>query len=76
MFMGTFYSSFVAIFPGNLEICISSLISGQGIALVECTLETKPLEVKADYAVSLKVEPVEVIYDSVSYTWKCVRHLL
>jgi len=33
--------------------------------LVECTLETKPLERNADYAVSLKVEPVEVIYDSV-----------
>lgn len=33
---------------------------------MECTLETKPLERNADYAVSLKVEPVEVIYDSVS----------
>ena len=34
--------------------------------MVECTLETKPLERNADYAVSLQVEPVEVIYDSVS----------
>ena len=47
-------------------LLISSRILGQGTALVECTLETKPLERNADYAVSLKVEPVEVIYDSVS----------
>ena len=39
---------------------------GQGTALVQCTLETKPLELEADYAISLKVEPVEVVYDSVS----------
>lgn len=45
---------------------IFSWILGQGTALVECTLETKPLEQNADYAVSLKVEPVEVIFDSVS----------
>ena len=37
-----------------------------GIPLVECTLETKPLHVSADYAVTLKVEPIEATYDSVS----------
>lgn len=38
---------------------------GHGTALVQCTLETKPLELKADYAVSLKVEPVQAVYDAV-----------
>ena len=33
---------------------------------MECTLETKPLHVSADYAVTLKVEPIEATYDSVS----------
>lgn len=33
---------------------------------MQFTFETKPLKLKADYAVSLKVEPVEATYDSVS----------
>ena len=33
---------------------------------MQCTFETKPLKLKADYAVTLKVEPIEAIYDSVS----------
>ncbi|XP_022781348.1 vacuolar protein sorting-associated protein 13A-like [Stylophora pistillata] len=41
-----------------------STLNRQETALVQCTLETKPLEVKADYAASLKVEPVEAIYDA------------
>ena len=66
-----FTASLAAIFPGNCEIFIFSWILGQGTALVECTLETKPLERNTDYAVSLKVEPVEMIYDSVSYMEIC-----
>ena len=66
-----FTTSLVAIFLGNCEIFISSSILGHGVALLECTLETKPLERNADYAVSLKVEPVEMIYDSVSYIEMC-----
>lgn len=38
----------------------------QGTPLVDCAFETKPLTVKADYAVTLKVEPIEATYDSVS----------
>ena len=34
--------------------------------MVQFTFETKPLKLRADYAVSLKVEPVEATYDSVS----------
>ena len=33
---------------------------------MQFTFETKPLKLKADYAVGLKVEPVEATYDSVS----------
>ena len=38
----------------------------QGTPLVDCTFETKPLKVRADYALTLKVEPIEATYDSVS----------
>ena len=50
------------------------MILEPGTPLVQCTLETKPLKVKADYAVSLRVEPVEATYDSVSIikSWKMV----
>lgn len=50
----------------NKQCLVSSKnsLNRRGTALVECTLETKPLERNADYAVSLKVEPVEMIYDS------------
>ena len=34
---------------------------------MDCVLETKPLQLSADYAVKLKVEPIEVHYDSVSH---------
>ena len=62
-------------FSGKYALCFKwatvhilfGLNLGQGIALVQCTLETKPLELAADYAVTLKVEPIEAIYDSVSY---------
>lgn len=33
---------------------------------MDCTFETKPLKLRADYAVTLKVEPMEATYDSVS----------
>lgn len=63
-------------FPWKLATVFFSFNLGRGTALIECTLETKPLELNADYAVSLKVEPIEAIYDSVSYSWNYVRHLL
>lgn len=46
-------------------VCMQFILE-QGTPLVQCTLETKPLKLKADYAVTLKVEPIEATYDSVS----------
>lgn len=46
-------------------VCMQFILE-QGTPLVQCTLETKPLKLKADYAVTLKMEPIEATYDSVS----------
>ncbi|XP_068698299.1 intermembrane lipid transfer protein VPS13C-like isoform X1 [Montipora foliosa] len=48
----------------KLSLVSSKTSATMGIPLVDCTLETKPLHVSADYAVTLKVEPIEATYDS------------
>ena len=67
MFHEKIYCLFRCVLLQIGECSLFSFNLGRGTALIECTLETKPLELNADYAVSLKVEPIEAIYDSVSY---------
>lgn len=50
----------------SLTLSFVWLKLARGTPLVQFTFETKPLKLRADYAVSLKVEPVEATYDSVS----------
>lgn len=48
----------------QLSLLSSKTSASEGTPLVDCVLETKPLQLSANYAVKLKVEPIEAHYDS------------